>query len=289
MYSSTSLRIRPFGKKNGAVNYTSSRGPIELSELRSIAPSVFAEAKHDTRSDRYTYIPTSEILTGLIKEGFRPYAVMQGGTRDEQRLGFTKHLLRLRHDSQSLAVGGTHNEIILINSHDGTSSYRLIAGVFRLVCGNGLVTAQSLIEDLRVPHTGDIQGRVIDGCVSVLSRLPEVSDSIREMSALNLTAGEQIAFARAAIVARYDEKDAPITPNQVLTARRQEDAGASLWQVLNRSQESLVRGGIRYVQRDAQGRMTARRQTREIGGIDQNTQVNRALWTLAEEMRKLKA
>ena len=31
-----------------------------------------------------------------------------------------------------------------------------------------------------------------------------------------------------------------------------------------------------------------RRRTREINGIDQNTAINRALWTLAEEMKNLK-
>ena len=30
------------------------------------------------------------------------------------------------------------------------------------------------------------------------------------------------------------------------------------------------------------------RQTREVNGIDQNTKLNRALWTLAEEMKRLK-
>lgn len=283
-----SLSTPRFSTKNGAVNYKS-RTPIELDQMRHIAPSVFAEAKHADRSARYTYIPTSEILVGLMKEGFRPYAVMQGGTREEERRGFTKHLIRLRHDSQTLSVGQTHNEILLLNSHDGTSSYRLTAGVFRCACENGLVTAQSLIEEVRVPHMGDIQARVIDGCIQVMTRMPEVTDSIRHMASLQLTAGEQQAFARAALVTRYDDRPAPVTPDQILTARRQDDVGNSLWHVLNRTQESLVRGGLSYVQRDEHGRRVARRTTREIGGIDQNTSVNRALWTLAEEMRKLKA
>jgi hypothetical protein len=33
----------------------------------------------------------------------------------------------------------------------------------------------------------------------------------------------------------------------------------------------------------------ARRQTRPINGIDQNTAVNRALWQLAEEMKAIRA
>lgn len=290
MYSSTfQTTISRFGRTrgNGSVNH-SSRTALSLDDVRRIAPSVFAEQKHDSRSDRYSYIPTSEVLSGLMKEGFRPYAVMQGGSRDEEKRGFTKHLLRLRHDSQELAVGGTHNEIVLLNSHDGTSSYRLMAGVFRMVCGNGMVVAQSMVDDIRIPHTGDVQGRVIDGCCELLEKLPEVSDSVAGMNALRLTDGERLAFARASLVARYGDDVPPITAEQVLTVKRHEDAAPTIWNTLNTAQESLIRGGLGYIQRDEAGRRKAYRRTREVNGIDQNTHVNRALWALAEEMKKLK-
>jgi hypothetical protein len=39
-------------------------------------------------------------------------------------------MLRLRHASQ--INGAEANEIILLNSHDGTSSYQMLAGQFRL-------------------------------------------------------------------------------------------------------------------------------------------------------------
>lgn len=292
MYTSSDFRttISRFGntRSNGAVNYTSRRGPIELDQLRNIAPSVFAEQKHESRSERYTYIPTSEILTRLMREGFRPYSVMQGGSRDEEKRDFTKHLLRLRHESQELTIGGNHHEIVLLNSHDGTSSYRLMAGMFRLVCGNGLVVAQSMIEDIRVPHKGDIAGQVIDGCCELMEKLPEVSESVREMASLRLTEGERRAFATAALVARYDDAQAPVTADQILVPKRQEDVAPTIWNTLNTTQESLIRGGLGYVQRNPAGRVVARRRTREVGGIDQNTHVNRALWALAEEMKKLK-
>jgi len=285
--TSFNTSIRRFAKGNGAVNH-SSRTALSLDDVRRIAPSVFAEQKHDSRSDRYSYIPTSEVLSGLMKEGFRPYALMQGGSRDEEKRGFTKHLIRLRHDSQELAAGGTHNEIVLLNSHDGTSAYRLMAGVFRMVCGNGMVVAESMVDDIRIKHSGDVQGKVIDGCCELLEKLPEVSDSVREMDSLRLTDGERMAFARASLVARYGDDVAPITADQVLTVKRREDAAPTIWNTLNTAQESLIRGGLGYIQHDEAGRRKAYRRTREVNGIDQNTHVNRALWALAEEMKKLK-
>jgi len=50
-----------------------------------------------------------------------------------------------------------------------------------------------------------------------------------------------------------------------------------------RVQENLVQGGLST--RTANGR---RNRTRAIQGIDQNVKVNRALWILAEEMKRLK-
>jgi len=282
--------IRPFGRSNGAASMTSRAGALDMETLRRVAPSVFAEAPHSSRSAQYTYIPTSQILEGLAQEGFRPFSVMQGGSRDAEKRGFTKHLIRLRHDGETMTVGGTHNEIVLLNSHDGTSSYRLMAGIFRLVCGNGMVVAENCIGDVRIPHKGDVTGQVIDGCIDILERLPAVNDQIRSWSSLTLTEGEQRAFATAALAARYDDPaEAPVDAARLLTLRRREDAAPTLFNTLNAVQENIIKGGLSYIQRDPNGRRVARRQTREIRGIDQNTSVNRALWALAAEMEKLKS
>jgi hypothetical protein len=225
----------------------------------------------------------------LAAEGFQPYAVSQGGSRDEGKRNFTKHLIRLRHESMTLQMGQVHNEIVLLNSHDGTSSYRLMAGAYRTACLNGLVVAQSTIEDIRIPHKGDVAGLVLDGCITLMDKLPEVSETIREMASLRLTDAESTAFARAALVARYDDlQDSPITPAQVLTVRRTADVENSVWNVFNRAQENIIRGGVPYVQRNERGQRIATRRTREIKGVDQNTSVNRALWALAEEMKAIK-
>ena len=74
------------------------------------------------------------------------------------------------------------------------------------------------------------------------------------------------------------------TAEQLIEARRPEDLGHSLWTTFQRVQENVIRGG--QPGRSAQGR---RLQTRPVGSIDRVVSLNRALWMLAEEMRKLKA
>ena len=290
-----------FAKSNGAVNYNS-RTALTLDQVRNIAPSIFAEDKHGSRSSRYTHVPTMEVLERVMREGFQPFSIMQGGSRDESKRGFTKHVIRLRHEStqalvaERMAQGGgflkdgpTFPEIVLLNSHDGSSSYRMSAGLFRLACSNGLIVSAGTVEDVIVPHKGDIAAHVVDGCIQILGKLPTVQESVDTMKALTLSEDEQRAFASAALIARYGEDEAPIKPENLLTVRREADRAPSLWNTLNRTQEAIIRGGVGYVQRDDRGFMVARRRTRPINGIDQNTNVNRALWALAEAMQRLKA
>ncbi len=42
----------------GAVNFVRRDRPLTRDELAHYVPSVFSEEKHESRSDRYTYIPT---------------------------------------------------------------------------------------------------------------------------------------------------------------------------------------------------------------------------------------
>lgn len=47
--------------------------PLSDERMREVAPSIFAQDKHASRSERYTYIPTIEVLRGLRQEGFFPF------------------------------------------------------------------------------------------------------------------------------------------------------------------------------------------------------------------------
>jgi hypothetical protein len=264
-----------------------SEAPLTEEQMRHVAPSIFAAGKHASRSERYTYIPTIEVLRGLRHEGFEPFMVAQGKSRTEGRTEFTKHMIRMRHAGQASASQEA-NEIILINSHDGASSYQMLAGVFRFVCCNGLVVGD-VANDIRIPHKGNVQGEVIEGAVRVLSDFEAVDASKDAMKTIDLQPEEQAAFATAALTLRYGERSesqtpAPISAEQLLQARRPEDLGHSLWTTFQRIQENAVRGG--QPGRSVQGR---RMRTREVASIDRGVSLNRALWVLAEEMRKLKA
>ena len=257
--------------------------PLSDDQIRAVAPSIFADAAHASRSARYTYIPTSDVLSGLRREGFQPFMVCQTRVRNQEKREHTKHMIRMRHAGQ--IASREANEIILLNSHDGSSSFQILAGMFRFVCSNGMVCGNTL-SDMRVRHNGDVVGEVINGAFKVLDGFESVTAEREAMQSVTVNDGEQAAFARAALALKYDEEEgaAPVTERQVLAPRRFEDNRPDLWTAFNRVQENLMKGGIRG--RNAAGRPMT---TRPVNGIDQSVKLNRALWVLAEEMRRLNA
>lgn len=261
----------------------SSIEPLSDDAIRARVPSIYADEPHDSRSGRYAYIPTSAVLAKLREEGFQPFFACQTRCRDAAKKDHTKHMMRLRHAGKVDAQEA--NEIILLNSHDGSSSFQLLSGVFRFVCANGMVCGD-VQNDVRIPHKGDIIDNVIEGAFRVLDDFERIDGQRETMKSLNLSPREQQAFATAALALRYDStvNPAPITDQGLLTVRRRADLGTDLWTTFNRIQENMLRGGVPG--RNANGRPTT---TREVTSIDQNIKLNRALWTLSEEMTKLKA
>lgn len=262
----------------GRVNLIRRDRPLTHDELMQHTPSVFGEEKHASRSERYAYIPTITLLESLQREGFQPFLACQTRVRDQSRREHTKHMLRLRRAGQ--ITGQQVPEIILLNSHDGSSSYQMLPGLFRSVCCNGLVCGTSLGE-VRVPHKGDVVEKVIEGAYEVLGVFDRVEEKRDAMQSLLLPPPAQQALAKAALMYRFGEEHQPVTESQVLSARRWQDEQNDLWSIFNRLQENLSKGGLSG--RSAQGK---RSRTRAVNGIDGDIKLNRALWVMAEELQQ---
>ncbi|MFX1689726.1 DUF932 domain-containing protein [Paraburkholderia sp. A2RI-6] len=257
--------------------------PLTNDQIAEVAPSILAHSAHESRSARYSYIPTVDVLNALRKEGFQPFMVCQTRVRNEDMRDFTKHMIRMRQHADQITASEA-NEVILVNSHAGQCSFQLLAGMIRWACQNGIVCG-NVTNDIRIPHTGDVIGEVIEGAFKVVKSFDETAEQREGMVATVLDEGEQVAFARAALALRYDEgAPAPVTERQILAPRRVEDQGSDIFTTFNRVQENLMRGGLSG--RNAKGKATT---TRAVAGIDQNIRLNRALWVLADELRRLRA
>jgi hypothetical protein len=223
---------------------------------------------------------------------------MQSRSRVEGRQAFTKHLLRLRHvNDLGYSLPDVH-EIVLVNSHDGTSAYNLYSGVFRLVCTNGLIRGD-LSDTMKVRHTGSVVEEVVESTLSIAEGSEQVMQDVEEMKYIELSRPEQLLLAEFGLKARFDldeegeegeeerakKKVVPYRPQDLLRARRGEDARPDLYTTLNVVQENAMKGGVRGSLRDSRGQ---RRRIREVHGIDQSVRVNRLLWQFAERLKEFK-
>lgn len=256
--------------------------PLTNEFMYSIAPSIFAEEPHESRSDKYLFIPTIEVLNALRTEGFLPFMVAQSRTRTEGKENYTRHMVRLRRQGDIKKQEGAL-EIILCNSSDGSSSFLMNTGYFRFVCQNGMV-AGDILQDYRIQHKGNLVDNIIDVACEIVDDSEIMLNSIDTMKSITLNREEKEILAASSLILKTDGKESTLKPEKLLLPKRFDDRKDDLWTTFNVVQENLIKGGIRG--KSKTGRRTC---SRAVKSIDNNVKLNKALWTLAEEMAKLKS
>lgn len=266
--------------------------PMTMDSLRARVPSAFATQAHSSRSERYTYIPTSDVIEGMLANGFQAYSAVESRYRDASKAGYTKHMLRFRQPGTVAIVGDSFLEVVLVNAHDGSSTYQLFGGIWRFTCANGACVSEATLATIKVRHSGNVIPDVLEGSSRIIEAAPRITEQINRWNGLTLTTSEQNAFADAARTLRFGDAEGkvetPITAAQLLSPRRREDVAPDLWHTFNRVQENVIKGGLHarsnQVVNGRRRLVTAKR----INGIDQDVKLNKALWTLAEKMAELK-
>lgn len=230
------------------------------------------------------FVDTAAVLRRLMTAGYQPVDARQSRATGKDGSMYTKHVVRIMHerylDGNQRRVGDVVPEVIITNSHNRTSAWHIQGGLFRLVCANGMVTSAGTFASVRVLHNDNrIHQLIADG----LEQIETVTDAVvmpqvDRMSHLQLTRSQTRDFALAATVLKSGQPNEAEVEN-LLRARREEDARDNMWAVLNRIQENAVRGG--YETQDSLGR------TRVAPGIRSATRdldFNVRLWTLAAKV-----
>lgn len=291
-FGGSTFKYAKFGRGATFIESRNER-PLELAQIAQACPSVLAVDKHQSRSQRYTYVSTMGVLEPLAQEGFHPFSIMQGGSKDEEKRGFTKHFIRLRSETAMRRTDGAAFEVCFLGSHDGTTSNQLYGGFLRFACKNGTIFFDGEASCIKVPHVGNIVPEVIEGCYEVVKGGQRAIEHVEAFKQITLNRDERRAFAAAAIPLRFpvdveQNKVAPVEPEALLAIHRDEDRDPSLWTTFNVIQENVIRGGLSYQGRNADGRRV-QRHTRAVRSVDGNVNLNRSLWILAEGMAKIKS
>ena len=158
---------------------TNTQTSLSQDELMELVPSAFATTQSKRVSNKYTFISTATVLDDMNKLGWKPYQASQRKSRKSQDAMFTKHMIRLRNNKVE-NIGDSIPEVILTNSHDGRNAFTLHAGLFRMVCSNGLVIADTTFEQVKIKHQWYSFDEIRNIMDSMLDVVPKVISQVNQ-------------------------------------------------------------------------------------------------------------
>ncbi len=222
----------------------------------------------------------------LRDSGWLPVRAGESTVRRADRQGFQKHYIRF--SRPELMFNDESVDLILFNSHNKGCAFKLVAGVFRFVCSNGMIVGDQY-ANFTHRHVGFDADKFLTSAKSVADSAGQIAGRVDEFKTIELTPNEKGVFAMAAhnLIYGDDLENAPIRATDLLETRRYEDNGKSLWTVFNTVQENVIKGGLRGSKVGANGRRR-RVTTRPVKSIDKDKKLNQALWILTEKMAELK-
>ena len=257
---------------------------LSKKELNEIAPSIFTMKPSSEVSEKYTHIPTEQVIDDMELMGWKPVDAKEVKARTKGTQGVQKHLVVFRNDE--VVINGqdgdvVYPQILITNSHDGKNAFQFTAGLFRMICENGLVVATDEFEDLKMRHMGytfeDLQV-LIRGMVE---KLPLTVEAMNKMKEVELEEKTIVELAKDLLDIRVKDtnnsyKNEAI--DEVLTTQRKEDEGNGLWEVFNTIQENIINGNFHY---NTEG--GKERQARIIKNFKQDLDLNRKMFAKALE------
>jgi len=249
-------------------------------QLALAVPSLFAVSPSPRVSPKYKFISTQEYLRALADLGWQVEHARQSRSKVHAP-EHVKHTVILSHRTLGFSneqLGSIRPRIILINSHNHSSRFDLLFGIFRLACTNGLMVGSGIFDNLSFPHTKSAKdvAEVVDG--EFFSNIDRVLAIANTWNGIDLTNDEMVEFAKFARELRFGP-DSKVDPTALLSYRNAFDANKiDLWTIFNVIQQNCVQGGFKL--------NGLKRATRQIKNISKELTLNLSLWQYAEDLAK---
>ena len=257
-------------------------------EIKHLCPVAFKDKMTEAEinklglSKHYSFVSTVNVINDFRSLGYEVVDAKQVKARKKSTNGYQKHLITFEHPKYKTEGNKEYPQILLTNSHDGGNAFTLSAGIFRLVCSNGLVIKTEDYGSTRLVHKGYSFEAVQKLVKEFEKTADEALTKVTAMKEVDLTKDLQIEFAKEAALLRFKSKSfnmdnigKVVDLDDILNAERKEDEGNRLWEVFNRVQESIINGKFHYLSN------TKRRKARPIKNFKQNIEVNKKLSELA--------
>jgi hypothetical protein len=254
---------------------------ITKSEIKNRAKSIFTETGAPNVSEKYAHISTEKIIDDMALLGWGVVDAKEVKARKD--IGFQKHLVVFRNNDIQITSEDGDNvfpQILLTNIHDGKNAFTFTAGLFRMICENGLVVSSREFENMKIRHYGytfeELQGVI----KTMVEKLPLTVESLNKFRSIELGQEQMLEFAKKALSTRFNEDELEhikIDLVDLLTPTRKEDQGSDLWSVYNVVQEKLVHGMFNYQYGNKS------RKARKIKNFNKDLELNEKLYDLALE------
>jgi len=232
-------------------------------------------------SDSYQFMPSYKIATDLMDQfGVPLVEVGQQFSRSRAPAG-QEHFMKFRLPSgidRLPAVGDSVPEIVIMNSHNGRSTIRAYAGIFRFVCANGMVVSEKSFGQIKIRHFGEENNFAeFNKVLSVMARRMSILDNrMARMKEVILTPHEQNQLAKALMEVRgtpdWLEAADSLAANRV-DDERMENGNRSLWTTFNTLQENLTNRSLSRHFENARDRSI-----RPLSGARAHVLTNERLW-----------
>jgi hypothetical protein len=199
-------------------------------------------------SEDYQFMPSHTIAKTLHNDfGLRLVEVGQQHSRSRDPAG-QEHFMKFRMPNEMMnlnQVGDSIPELVIMNSHNGRSTIRAYAGIFRFVCANGMVVSEQSFGQIKLRHFGEKNTfSVFQEVLTGMARRINVLDArLAKMNSVMLSPLQQRRLAKEVMGLR--KVPDWVETAHVLEAHRPADMAdadglRSLWVTFNVIQENLT-------------------------------------------------
>jgi hypothetical protein len=256
---------------------------MTMSEIKNQARSIFTATAAPTVSDKFTHIPTHKVIEDMAELGWGVVDAKEVKARKTGTMGFQKHLVVFR--NPEVVINGADGDtvfpqILLTNSNDGKNAFTFTAGLFRMVCENGLVISTEQFNDVKMRHMGYTFEELQKQIRAMVEQLPLTVESMNKMKQTQLSEEQAKELATKALTARFKEdelKNITVDLDKLLEPTRDEDKGKDLWSVFNVIQEKILEGDFQYMAG------VKIRKARKVKNFKQDMEINQKLFAVAAE------
>jgi len=258
-------------------------GFLSTSQIKERAKSVFTDKAGPSTSEKFTHIPTHKVIEDMEQLGWGVVDAKEVKARAKNSIGFQKHLVVFR--NPDVVINGADGDtvfpqILLTNSNDGKNAFTFTAGLFRMVCENGLVVSTQEFENVKMRHMGYTFEELQKQIRAMVEQLPLTVESMNKMKQIQLDEEQAKAFAKKALTTRFEEDQVEamnFNLDELLEPTRPEDKGNDLWSVFNVIQEKILDGDFTYM---SGARI---RKARKVKNFKQDLEINQKLFAMAAE------